>query len=85
MSMTHRIVRVAFDNVERTLCDIEGVPVKPGDRRFTFRGVPVTVLGGEAPHKPGSTGRVVVQDDHGVQHEYFPSVLDLCWYRSDVL
>ena len=39
-----------------------------------------TISGGRAPHKPGSTGRVWVQDPRtSAEREYFPGVVDAQW------
>lgn len=40
-----------------------------------FRGHVDTIVGGRAPHKPSSTGRVWTADGR----EYFPSVFDMKW------
>lgn len=38
------------------------------------------LLGGTAPHKSSSTGRIYVENlSNGMKAEYFPSVLDLEW------
>ena len=34
------------------------------------------VTGWREPHKPSSTGRVYVRDEHG-EHEFFPGVFDM--------
>lgn len=51
-----------------------GKVVNVDDVVLDFRGEAETVVGGEPPHKPGSTGRVFVKGG-----EYYPSVFDLVW------
>ncbi len=55
-------------------------PVQMGDKVTTFRGEVYYVAGWREPHKPGSTGRVHVDNDHAewVQ-EFFPSVFRMEW------
>lgn len=36
------------------------------------------ILGGTAPHKPSSTGRILVES-HGMMTEFFPNVFGLKW------
>ena len=57
-----------------------GAPVTKGDVA-TLRDQPGWVIsGGRAPHKPGSTGRVWVQDPRtSAEQEYFPGVVDTQW------
>jgi len=50
-------------------------PVRKGTKAADFRGHVDTIVGGRAPHKPGSTGRVWTADGR----EYFPSVFDMKW------
>lgn len=38
----------------------------------------MTILGGSAPHKPSSTGRILVQKGK-FKREFFPSVANLEW------
>lgn len=52
-------------------------PVKLGDTLTSFRGEAVELVGIIKPHKPESTGRVIVQG--GGQGQYFPSVFGLEW------
>ena len=58
------------------LCKLlhNGKVIPPGTHVRTFRGEMVTVTGGEAPQKPGSTGKVWT--DAG---EYFPGVVNAEW------
>lgn len=54
-----------------------GVEIKIGDKVTTFRGVKMTLLGFTAPHRPGSTGRVLIARHGGAQpQEFFPSVIN---------
>ena len=58
------------------LCKLlhNGRVISPGEQVETFRGTLVTVTGGRAPQKPGSTGKVWT--DAG---EYFPGVVNAEW------
>lgn len=42
-----------------------------------FRGAPHVLKDARAPHKPGSTGRVITN-----KGEFFPSVIGLTWIES---
>ena len=37
------------------------------------------LTGGRQPQQEGSTGRVWVKDQHGINHEFFPGVIGLRW------
>jgi len=50
-------------------------PVLKNTKAADFRGHVDTIVGGRAPHKPSSTGRVWTADGR----EYFPSVFDMKW------
>lgn len=50
--------------------------VMVGDTITSFRGVTAVLKGGTPPHKPSSTGRVVIEGA-----EYFPSVFNLKWIQ----
>jgi len=51
--------------------------VRQGDIRVSFKGDACVIMGGSAPHKPSSTGRV-----HTAQgREFFPSVFGCVWTR----
>lgn len=52
-------------------------PITVGQEVRCFRGEKDTVLGGQPPLKPSSTGRVWT--DRG---EFFPAVFDLEWVRD---
>jgi hypothetical protein len=69
------------DGIVCTLVNVKtGQPVKVGDDA-NLRDEPGFVIsGGRAPHKPGSTGRVWVQDKrNGSEREFFPGVVDAQW------
>ena len=57
------------------LINEDGVEVKEGQRMLTFRGEEVEVVGWRAPHKPSSSGRVMVKNVNGDFCEFFPSVI----------
>jgi hypothetical protein len=52
--------------------------VLKGTKAADFRGHVDTIVGGRAPHKPGSTGRVWTADGR----EYYPSVFDMKWVNT---
>lgn len=52
-----------------------GKAITVGQTVQTFRGEPVTVRGWTAPRHAGGTGRVLLEEADGSQHEYFPSVV----------
>ena len=55
-------------------------PLKLGDLIVTFRNEPLTLTGGEAPHKESSTGRVFAKlPGSKFDGSYFPGVFDLVW------
>lgn len=54
-------------------------PITKGDVLVDFRGDTATAVGGSAPHKAGSTGRVYVRLAGGFDGSFFPSVFDLIW------
>jgi hypothetical protein len=60
-----------------------GQPVKRGDSVKTFRGESATVGGWIEPHKPDSTGRVLLRIGTADPHGYFPSVIDAEWRDGD--
>lgn len=49
--------------------------VAKGVTALDFRGNSDVIVGGSAPHKPGSTGRVWTADNR----VYYPSVFDMRW------
>jgi len=62
------------------LYDKAGNPVGINARVKSFRGESAVVIGGKAPHKEGSEGKVWVDWEPG-DGEYYPSVFDLRWER----
>lgn len=63
------------------VCGRTGEPVAIGDMVDSRFG-PARVVGGSAPHKPGSTGRVYVKhQDAEYSREFFPPVFNLTWRR----
>jgi len=56
------------------------LPFNVGDAVTTWD-EKVVLVGGTAPYKPGSTGRVIVKDERGRAHEYFPSVINAAWVK----
>jgi len=69
---------MAYNNPNAwTLVDnITGEPVALDTQRETLRGERVTLLSWQPPHKPGSTGRVYVEDANGVRSQFYPSVVN---------
>lgn len=63
----------------RLICERTGEEIKVGDEVDTFRGDQVRVVGIRPPHRPGSSGRVIVDElsaNGSRGQEYFPSVID---------
>ena len=63
-----------------------GKPVVVGERVTTFRGEFYYIKDIIVPHKPESTGRVVVsrKKEGGAYETYFPGVIDATWIgRTD--
>jgi len=57
-----------------------GKDVYPSELVLSFRGDKYIVKGGNAPHKPSSSGRVWVTDITNTHHsDFFPSVCGLEW------
>jgi hypothetical protein len=56
-------------------------PVKIDEVVKSFRGEPYRVIGGRAPHKSSSQGKVWYGDpqDEQIGGEFYPSVLGLQW------
>jgi hypothetical protein len=54
-----------------------GTPVNQGDELRTFRGARAQILGGQAPHKPSSTGMIYTSAGN-----FYPSVFDCNWTRE---
>ena len=58
-------------------------PVCVGQKARSFRGDIWTVRGGDAPHKPSSTGRVYVTAvKNGFNRQFFPTVFKMKWVPS---
>lgn len=55
-----------------------GKPVSIGETLTSFRGEPYLLTAIREPHKPGSTGRVVVRKGEHTS-EFFPGVFGLVW------
>jgi hypothetical protein len=73
-----------YEGVVLTLVDEKSLkPVQVGEVREDFRGDKLTVLGGRAPHKEGSTGRVHVESAEGWAQEFFPGVVDCKWVKLE--
>lgn len=52
-----------------------GNVMKVGDKVMTFREELVTLTGMEPPRYEGTTGRVYLTDDNGMENGYYPSVI----------
>jgi hypothetical protein len=55
-----------------------GQPVTAGEILEDFRGDQARVTGGQAPHKPSSTGKIYTDAGH-----YYPSVFKCQWTPSN--
>lgn len=55
-----------------------GQPVTAGEILEDFRGDHARVTGGQAPHKPSSTGKIYTDAGH-----YYPSVFKCQWTPSN--
>jgi hypothetical protein len=73
------IISRGYNHKDFVLVDLKSNPVAANTEHNDFRGDVVTLLGGRAPHKSGSTGRVWVKLPNGITGEFFPSVIDLVW------
>lgn len=76
------ITSKGHDGVYRLVYEKSGAEVVPGDRWTGRDGRSWSIIGGRAPHKPGSTGRAHVQsvdNDGDFLMEYFPSVVGAVW------
>jgi len=66
----------------RLVYESNGEEVKVGDKVEIFRGDPVTVVSFREPHKPGSSGKIIVQDlDH--QNEFYVGVIGAKWIERE--
>lgn len=57
-----------------------GAGVAPGAYLPDFRGDRQTIMDGDPPHKPSSTGRVYTKDGNS----YYPGVFNLKWRPDNV-
>lgn len=61
-----------------------GDQVRPGDQVMLDSGERATIESISLPHKPSSTGRVMVAWDSGDTSAFFPSVINAKWInRTD--
>ena len=60
-----------------------GADVNVGDKVFSFRGEPAVIVDASPPHKPSSTGKVIVVNmpEEGTS-EYYPGVFNLKWVMA---
>ena len=67
---------ITSTNYANQLCTLthNGQPITAGEILQDFRGDYARITGGQAPHKPGSTGKIYT--DAG---NYFPSVFNCKW------
>ena len=52
--------------------------IKRGDILVSYKGEAYVIMGGSAPHKPSSTGRVRTAQGR----EFFPSVVNCVWIKA---
>lgn len=78
------------DGVLCELRDSSGAPIAKEDEIEDFRGELHPIVGGRAPQRSNSTGRVwvrrvVLEGERWVErtYEYFPSVFDLRWVPAE--
>jgi len=64
-----------LNTMNNKLINKAGFEVVRGQQVTTFRGEEVEVIDWRAPHKPSSSGRVVVKNVNDSIREYFPSVI----------
>lgn len=64
------------------LVDEAGHELCCGETVTTFRGERLKLVSGRAPHKAGSTGRVMVKWPDGESKEFFPSVIRARWVAA---
>lgn len=62
-----------------TLTHKDGTPAQMWEMLESHRGDQYRIIGGRAPHKPASSGRVWVEGGG----EFFPTVFDLKWVEDD--
>jgi len=71
------VYRTGYDNKLFALVREGGESVSLDENVQSFRGDTSILKGGDAPHKPSSTGKVYVDDGSGRVSQYFPSVFGL--------
>ena len=74
------ITMKGYDGMYRLVRESNGRQVHIGDRVTDNQGKPCILRGGGAPHKPGSTGNVYVNDKVGPR---YASVYALRWERME--
>jgi len=71
----HKIVSKNWEGITCVLVDAETLdPIEAGSVRITFRGEPVRIESGAAPHKPSSTGTIFTSNA-----QYYPTVVNAKW------
>lgn len=86
------ITSIGYNKIEFILLDSRGIPVLLHEEVTTKDDETYHVLGGSAPHKPSSTGKVWVgdirQDEEGnvkgtnFHREFYPTVLEMSWQNK---
>lgn len=75
------IVSTNYAGVPMILADEKsGRWIETGDTVVTFRGDAYVCVGGRAPHKPGSTGKVWCRRG-GSETEFYPGVVGAVWCK----
>ena len=55
-----------------------------GEKYKTGRGESVKLISGTPPHKPGSTGKVFVEEEAIIfRREFYPSIISMKWVKKD--
>lgn len=74
------ITSKGYDGREYTLAyEFDSVPAKLDTALAASDGAEFMLVGGRAPHKPGSTGRVWVTNADLATLEFYPGVFGLKW------
>lgn len=60
-----------------------GKEVKTGETVTDFRGDKAKIVSFSKPHKPASSGKVLVETSAGHQGEYYVSVFDMEWIERE--
>lgn len=58
----------------KLISERSGIEIRVGSSVTTFRGEKGTLTMLVPPHKPSSSGHVIVKLDHG-EHQFYPSVI----------